>query len=77
MLQYSDEGESSARIALESFRVLWTVSKIWTKKEKSRVVKRTRLGKPLKELVGRGGFEPPTNGLKVVFFSYTSENGIN
>jgi hypothetical protein len=30
--------------------------------------------KPLKWLVGRGGFEPPTNGLKVVFFPYASEN---
>jgi hypothetical protein len=28
----------------------------------------------VEELVGRGGFEPPTNGLKVVFFPYASEN---
>jgi hypothetical protein len=31
----------------------------------------------LEDLVGRGGFEPPTNGLKVVFFSYSSENRSN
>ena len=77
MLQYLDESESSARIALESFRVLWTVSKIWTKKEKSRRLLRVHLGKALKELVGRGGFEPPTNGLKVVSFSFTSKNDSN